>query len=111
VNEEVRGNRLSKPIFRRQPLAGKIQTAQEKLMRQPLQSEPPQIGPASRLPGSSAASVRSVDTATLDLLSVWQHEDATSDPAQLKAAEEELAVFMKAVNEARTASGEPLVFP
>jgi len=80
-------------------------------MRQPLESEPPQIGPASLLPGSSAASVpRSVDTATLDLLSVWQREDATSDPAQLKAAEEELAVFMKAVNEARTASGEPLVY-
>lgn len=78
-------------------------------MRQPLQSEPPQIGPASPLPGSSAAFVpRSVDTATLDLLSVWQHEDATSDPAQLKAAEEELAVFMEAVNEASRASGEPL---
>ena len=91
--------------------AGKIQTGQEKPRRQPLESEPPQIGPASLLPGSSAASVpRSVDTATLDLLSVWQREDATSDPAQLKAAEEELAVFMKAVNEARTASGEPLVY-
>ncbi len=92
--------------------AGKIQTGQEKLMRQPLESEPPQIRPASRLPGSSAASVpRSIDTATLDLLSVWQREDATSDPVQLKAAEEELAIFMKAVNEARLASGEPLVYP
>ena len=81
-------------------------------MRQPLQSEPPKIGPASRLPGSSAASAPgSVDTATLDLLSVWQREDATSDPAQLKAAEEDVAVFMKAVNEARTASGEPLIYP
>jgi hypothetical protein len=90
----------------------KFKTGQEKLMRQPLQSEPPQIGPASPSPGSSAAPVsRTVDTATLDLLSGWQREDATSDPAQLKAAEEELAVFMKAVNEARTASGEPLVYP
>ena len=81
-------------------------------MRQPLQSEPPQIGPASRLPGGSAVPVpRSVDTATLDLLAVWQREDATSDPAQLKAAEEEVAIFMKAVNEARIASGEPLVYP
>jgi hypothetical protein len=63
------------------------------------------------LPGSSAASVpRSVDAATLDLLSVWQREDLTSDPAQLKAAEEELAVFMKAINETRTASGEPLIY-
>ena len=98
--------------FSRISAAGKIQTGQEQLMRQPLQSEPPQIGPASRLPGGSAVPVpRSVDTATLDLLAVWQREDATSDPAQLKAAEEELAVFMKAVNEARTASGEPLVYP
>jgi hypothetical protein len=81
-------------------------------MRQPLQSEPPQIGPASRLPGSSAASVpRSVDTATLDLLLLWQEEDATADPAQLRAAEEDLAAFMKKLNDARTASGEPLVYP
>ncbi|HTA47534.1 MAG TPA: hypothetical protein VK789_34070 [Bryobacteraceae bacterium] len=80
-------------------------------MRNPLQSEPSRIGPAG-LPGNAAPSVRqSVDTATLDLLSIWQREDATTDPAQLKAAEEELAVFMKAVNEARTASGEPLVYP
>jgi hypothetical protein len=64
------------------------------------------------LHGSSAAFVlRSVDKATLDLLSVWQREDATSDPAQLKAAEEELAVFIRAMNESRTASGEPLVYP
>jgi hypothetical protein len=34
-------------------------------------------------------------------------EDATTDPAQVKAANEELAVFMKAINEARVASGEP----
>jgi hypothetical protein len=80
-------------------------------MRQPLQSEPRQIGPSSALPSSAASVPRRVDTATLDLLSVWQREDATSDPAQLKAAEEELAVFMKAVNEARAASGEPLVYP
>ena len=91
--------------------AGKIQTGQDKPMRQPLQSEPPQIGPSSRLPTSAASVPRSIDTATLDLLSVWQRDDATSDPAQLKAAEEELAVFMKAVNEARIASGEPLVYP
>lgn len=92
--------------------AGKIQTGHEKLMRQHFQSEPSQIGPVSRLPGSSGAAVPpSVDTATLDLLSVWQREDATSDPAKLKAAEEELALFIKAVNEARTASGEPLVYP
>ena len=81
-------------------------------MRQPLKSEPPQSGPAARLPDSAAPSVpQSIDTATLDLLSLWQEEDATADPAQLRAAEEELAAFMKNLNEARTASGEPLVYP
>jgi hypothetical protein len=105
AHEKFRFSRIS-------AAAGKIQRGQEKLMKQPLQSEPPQIGPASRLSGNSAASVpRSVDTATLALLSVWQREDATSDPAQLKVAEEELALFIKAVNDARSASGEPLVYP
>jgi hypothetical protein len=81
-------------------------------MRQPLQSESPQTGPAGRLPGSAAPSAsRSVDTATLDLLSLWQEQDATSDPTELRAAEAELVAFMKAVNEARSASGEPLVYP
>jgi hypothetical protein len=80
-------------------------------MRHPLQSEPPQIGRQGQLPGSVTPSIpQSVDTATLELLSIWQQEDATTDPAQLKAAEEELAAFMKAVNEARAASGEPLVY-
>jgi hypothetical protein len=81
-------------------------------MRQPLQSEPPQIGSTAGLSGSAAASVpRSVDTATLDLLSLWQEEDATADPGQLRAEEEDLATFMKNLSEARTASGEPLVYP
>lgn len=78
-------------------------------MRHPLQSEPSQIGP----PGTATSSTppQSVDTATLELLSIWQQEDSTTDPAQLKAAEEELATFMKAINEARTESSEPLVYP
>lgn len=82
------------------------------MMRHPLLSESSQTGPTGRLPGNTAPSVpQSADSATIELLSGWQQEDATTDPAQLKAAEEELAVFMKAVNEARTASGEPLVYP
>jgi hypothetical protein len=81
-------------------------------MRHPLQPEPSQTGLQGRLPCSATSSgPSSVDTATLDLLSIWQQEDATTDPVQLKAAEVELAAFMKAVNEARTASGEPLVYP
>jgi hypothetical protein len=81
-------------------------------VRRPLQPEPSRIGPQRGLPDNAVPSVpQSVDTATLDLLSIWQQEDTRTDPAQLKAAEEELAVFMKAVNEARTASGESLVYP
>jgi hypothetical protein len=81
-------------------------------MRRPLQPEPSQIAPQGGPPGKGVPPVpHSVDTATLELLSIWQQEDATTDPVQLKAAEEELAVFMKAVNAARTASGEPLVYP
>jgi len=81
-------------------------------MRQPLQSDPPQVGPAGRLPPGATPSVaESVDTATLDLLSLWQEEDATADPAQLRAAEADLAAFMKNLTEARKASGEPLVYP
>jgi len=80
-------------------------------MRHPLPSEPPRIGPQGRLPGSAPPSARqSIDTPTLELLSTWQREDVTTDPAQLKTAEEDLPVFMKSVNEARTASGEPLVY-
>jgi hypothetical protein len=44
-------------------------------------------------------------------LSRWQREDAINDPAQIKAADEELAEFMKAVNEARASSGEAIVYP
>ena len=63
-------------------------------MRHPLQSEPSQIGPSRSATPSTPP--QSVDTATLELLSIWQQEDSTTDPAQLKAAEEELATFMKA---------------
>ena len=81
-------------------------------MRHPLQSEPPQTGLQGRLPASATSPGPSyVDTATLSLLSIWQQEDATTDPVQLTAAEEELAAFRKAVNEARRASGEPIVYP
>jgi hypothetical protein len=81
-------------------------------MRHPFQSEPSQVGPQGGLPGTGVPLVaQSVDTATLELLSIWQQEDATTDPVQLRAAEEELAAFRNAVNGARTASGEPLVYP
>jgi hypothetical protein len=80
-------------------------------MRLPRQPELSQQDPPASLPGSgSTSAARSVDTATLELLRSWQREDDTSDPAQLKAAEKELAEFRKAVNDARASSGEPLLY-
>ena len=81
-------------------------------MRQHLQPESPHIRIPARLPGNAVPSVpQSVDTETLDLLALWQDADATADPAQLREAEADLAAFMKNLNEARTASGEPHVYP
>lgn len=51
------------------------------------------------------------DNATLDLLKGWRREDATTDPVQIRAAEEELTEIEKAINDARASSGEPLVCP
>ncbi len=43
-----------------------------------------------------------VDTATLELLASWRLPDATSDPNQIRAAEQDLHEFKKAMNESRT---------
>jgi hypothetical protein len=53
----------------------------------------------------------SVDTATLELLASWKAEDATTDPELIRAAEDEVSEFMKAMNENRAATGERLLFP
>jgi hypothetical protein len=52
-----------------------------------------------------------IDTATLELLARWRVQDATTDPEQIRAAEQELAEFKKALNESRTVAGEPVLFP
>jgi len=52
-----------------------------------------------------------IDTATLDLFAKWRAEDATDDPEELRAAEQELAEFKRAMNENRAATGARLVFP
>jgi hypothetical protein len=52
-----------------------------------------------------------VDTATLELLASWRTQDATDDPVDLRAAEQELADFKRAMNEGRAAAGEPLLYP
>ncbi len=72
-------------------------------MKQPSTSQP-------SIPATPAPS-GSIDTATLELLAAWRQQDATSDPEQVRAAEEELAEFKKAMNENRKPSGEPVLFP
>jgi hypothetical protein len=49
--------------------------------------------------------------ATLELLANWRVQDATTDPEQIRAAEQEVADFKKAMNENRTVAGEPVLFP
>jgi hypothetical protein len=52
-----------------------------------------------------------VDTATLELLAKWRREDATKNPEELRAAEQELSEFKRALNENRTEAGEPALYP
>jgi hypothetical protein len=63
---------------------------------------------ADRLP---ALEHSPIDAATLELLATWQAQDATDEPAELRAAEQDLAEFKKAMNGTRARSGEPLLFP
>lgn len=51
-----------------------------------------------------------IDTATLELLARWRLEDATDDPEEIRAAEQELAEFKRAMNENRMGAGEPLLY-
>jgi hypothetical protein len=50
-----------------------------------------------------------IDNATLQLLASWRVEDATKNPEHVQAAEDELGEFKRAMNENRTASGEPVL--
>jgi hypothetical protein len=53
----------------------------------------------------------SVDTATLELFASWRLEDANATPEQIRAAQQDLQNFKRAMNETRTASGEPTLYP
>jgi hypothetical protein len=64
------------------------------------------IPPLPQVSGNGA-----IDTATLELLASWRVQDATADPEQIRAAEQELAEFKKAMNESRTVAGELALFP
>ena len=52
-----------------------------------------------------------IDTATLELLASWRAQDATNNPDEVRAAEQELAEFKKMMNENRELSREPLLYP
>jgi hypothetical protein len=51
-----------------------------------------------------------IDTATLELLQGWRLQDAIDDPEEVRAAEQELTEFKRAMNENRTLAGEPLLY-
>jgi len=53
----------------------------------------------------------SIDSATRENLARWRGEDATKNPEDVEIAEKQLAEFKKAMNENRTGSGEPFLYP
>lgn len=61
-------------------------------------------------PAGSSPNEEAIDTATLELLAEWQRQDATDNPEEVHAAEQELAEFKKAMNENRTAAGESALY-
>jgi len=69
----------------------------------------PRVNPLPPLPRQPNA--RPIDTATLELLARWKAQDATDDPEELRAAEQELAAFKKSMNENRTRAGAPPLYP
>jgi hypothetical protein len=74
-------------------------------MKQPSTSQHINEPPPPPTPGAS------VDTATLELLASWKAQDATTDPDKIRAADEEVAEFKKAMNDNRAATGARLLFP
>jgi hypothetical protein len=68
-------------------------------------------GTAPTPPLTQSSAPGSIDTATLELLASWRAQDATDNAEELRAAEEELADFKKAMNDNRARSGEPRLYP
>jgi hypothetical protein len=52
-----------------------------------------------------------VDSATLELLAAWKQEDATLTPDEVRAAEQEIRDFKRAMNEIRSEAGELPLYP
>ncbi len=59
----------------------------------------------------SAAIIDGEKDATIALLQSWLDEDATNDPDEIRAAEEELAELKRNMNAPRKEAGERLLFP
>ena len=70
-----------------------------------------QLTKAEILPVPQPTSAGWIDNATLELLASWRTEDATDNPEDLRAAEQELADFKQAMNDNRTSGGEPRLYP
>jgi hypothetical protein len=51
------------------------------------------------------------DTPTMTLLRSWLEEDATDDPEEIRAAEEELRQFKRNMNRPRQEAGARLLYP
>jgi hypothetical protein len=51
-----------------------------------------------------------IDAATLQLLERWRREDATNDPDEIRAAEQDLSNFKKSMNDNRASSGDHFPF-
>ncbi len=51
------------------------------------------------------------DDPTIALLKSWLEEDATDDPEELRAAEEELREFKRNMNQPRKEAGARLLYP
>lgn len=49
--------------------------------------------------------------AAMELLQSWLDEEATSDPDEIRQAEQELEEFKRAMNASRTDSADTAVFP
>jgi hypothetical protein len=52
-----------------------------------------------------------VETPTMALMRKWLEEDATSDPAEQRAAEKELTEFKRNMNRPRKEAGARLLYP
>src|SRR5689334_1778802 len=52
-----------------------------------------------------------VETPTMALMRAWLEEDATDDPEEIQAAEEELREFKHNMNQPRKESGARLLYP